>query len=1176
MKLTLLFFFVLIAFNLSAGAQLDAARAPVFKIGTFDRSSGEFVVGAPKQLVNFIAGQSSSAKDWYATQPAASVATAYESGKANASAPRAITFSLDNVPAKVYRLRVALIQIASVPKLQITINGKQGQFYLHPKLDYSNGDQADSVYPEYSHAEIVFSFPGTYLHAGSNRITLQAIQSADDEVVPDAGLTYDAIELDGNGDVWPPETASALIEPTIFYPQGSGTPREIVDVFVSYREAMKFGRTVELSLEGEHYQATLGGIQDFGEQKVEFAVPEFPAHAQAKIIWNIAGQRQHKEQSIDPQRKWTLFLVPHIHVDVGFSDYQAKVAAVQSRVIDQAMDLTAQHPDFRFSMDGEWNLTQFMKTRTPAERQRVITAIQKKQLYMPADYANLLTGFPTAETLIRSLYPSANFSREYGTDVNYATISDVPSFSWSYASILASAGIHELFSGSNNYRAPVLLQGRLNESSPFWWKGPDGQKVLVWYSRHYMQMQVLLGQPPTLAAGRQTFPLFMEQYERPSYRADAVIIYGTQIENTDLFPQQAELAQQWNSHYAYPKLEYSGFHDALKSIAQQFGTNIPTVSGDGGPYWEDGIASDAYYAAVERQNESRGPSAEKLATLSQLVNPRLAADKAALDEMWTNMVLMDEHTWASYNSVTDPRSMEATKELEVKDSYAVQARAQADFISRNSMASLTDSISTGSGSLVVFNTLNWKRSGTITLDMNKGDEIVDVANAHTVPTEMIGGGSTFQRVRFVAQDVPAVGYKVFQLRPTDRPPASGPIDQSTTTLESPYYRLKLDPATGAVRSIYDKELKRELVNQESPYRFGQYLYVTGGDKTPNRLLQYSQVYPKAELQIHPASGGRLIGVARTPYGWVAHMESMDTNTPKIASEIRLFEHEKKIELVEDLGKNEVDTKEAVYFAFPFAMSKPQFQYEIQTGVVDPATNMYPGAGHEWFSVQHWVSVQQDGVSATIMPLDVPLITLGDINRGLWPTQFGSRPGNVFSYAMNNYWDTNYRAGQGGHFHFRYVFTSSRTTDAAELSHLGWQEATPLENNLVTSQDKALNLPRPLDGKQSSFLQTSDEHVLLEDWKPAEDGNGTILRFLDLGGMSREVSVQIPIMDLRQISQTDAVERNQKPLPLLGNHGFRFTIGPHAIVTVRIVGKGNISAPKINPDTRSAGQASMPN
>ena len=180
------------------------------------------------------------------------------------------------------------------------------------------------------------------------------------------------------------------------------------------------------------------------------------------------------------------------------------------------------------------------------------------------------------------------------------------------------------------------------------------------------------------------------------------------------------------------------------------------------------------------------------------------------------------------------------------------------------------------------------------------------------------------------------------------------------------------------------------------------------------------------------------------------------NTPSITSEIRLFDQTKKIEFVEDVDKKDVDTKEGVYFAFPFAMDHPEFQYEIQNGVVNPAKDMYPGAGHEWFSVQHWIALQQDGLSVGLLPLDAALATFGDINRGQWPEQFGDRGGTVFSYIMNNYWDTNYRAGQGGHFMFHYVLTSSTATSAPALSRLGWEEITPLEADIVTTQDKALS------------------------------------------------------------------------------------------------------------------------
>ncbi|MHB1936222.1 MAG: glycoside hydrolase family 38 N-terminal domain-containing protein [Acidobacteriaceae bacterium] len=1133
----------------------------VFTIGTFNRSSVDLAGGSPNQPVNFVVGTSTAAKDWYATQPAVAASNAAGPNAAKTIGPWTIHFSLADTPAASYRLHVALlIENSSVPALRVAINGKNGTFYLRPKLDTDNGDQVSAFYAAYSHADVVFDFPGRYLHRGANAITLQAVEIAlqalpNAPLPPDAALTYDAVALDRSPQPMAVNHSSAQILPTIFYQQRQGQVQESVNVLLRHAQPITPGSNVDLTLAGKHYRQALQGGQDFGEEKLQFFVPEFPAHTEAQLTWNIAGHARHERQFIDPKKKWTLFLVPHIHLDVGYSDYQGKVAAIHSRVIDEALQLTAQHPDFRFSLDGYWPLEQFFNTRALAERQRAIAAIQKQQLFVPAQYANLLTGFPTAETLVRSLYSSANFSRQHGTPFNYANITDVPSFSWSYASILASAGIHELFSGSNNYRAPVLLQGRLNENSPFWWQGPDGQKVLLWYSRHYMQMQFMFGLPPLLSTGHDTLPLFLQMYEHPSYRANAAILFGTQVENTDLFPQQAELAQQWNSVYAYPHIQYSGFHHALKNIAQQFGNNIPTFSGDGGPYWEDGIAADAYAAAMERQNEGRAPSAEKLATLTSLIDLKYAADKSTMDRMWTDMVLMDEHTWDSYNSVSDPTGKEAVDQLAVKDLYATKAAALADFLTRNSMASIANSISTGTGSIIVFNTLNWKRSNLVSFDLNNNREIVDKSTGQAVPVEVLSGDKNFHRVRFVAENIPTVGYKVYQLRDTKHVLKSAATIQ-TATLDSPYYRVTLDPATGALRSIYDKQLQRELVNPQSPYRFGQYLYVTGGDKSPNTLLQYSQAYPKPDLDVHPARDGRLVSVTRAPYGWVARLESTDTNTPTISTEIQLFDRQKKIEITEDVNKKQVDTKEGVYFAFPFAMDHPQFQYEIQNGVVDPAKDMYPGAGHEWFSVQHWVSAQQDGVSGTVMPLDASLITLGDINRGDWPQQFGNRTGTIFSYVMNNYWDTNYRAGQGGHFRFRYVITSAPAIDEAQLSRLGWEEMTPFEKDEITPQDKALNTPGPLDGKQASFLNINDPDLVMTTWKPAEDGNGTILRFLDLGGATRTVTVETPLLPLQQVWQTDAVERIQPQLQpqqlLVGPHEFQIIVHPHEIVTVRLI------------------------
>jgi hypothetical protein len=1163
---------VFVATQLFAAPAEDAAKKAVFQIGAFDRSSVEFASGDPSAKVEFVVSKSKPEKDWYGYQPAASGAAAKAQDATVATAPRSISFSLEGSPVKAYRLHIALlVEGASVPALRVSIDGRNGIFYLHPKLDYSNGDQGDSFYPAYSSADVEFVFPGSYLRAGANAITLQPVEESE-ETVPGAGVTYDAIELDSLTTTGDSLSASAQLMPTVFFTRRQGELQETLEAFIQHNKAITPGTGADLVIGNKHYHTSLSGGHDFGEEKATFQVSDFQPQTEARLTAKIDGHEEHFKQTIDPKKKWTVLIVPHIHVDIGYSDYQAKIAAIQSRTVDEAMDMTANHPEFRFSLDGEWDLEQFLSSRSTAQQQRAIEALQKKQLFVPAQYVNLLTGLPTTETLIRSLYPSANFSRKYGTPMDYANITDVPSWSWSYASILASAGIDSLAGGSNNYRAPVLLQGRLNENSPIWWVGPDNKRVLVWYSRIYQQMQALFGLPPVLQAGRDSLPLFLQQYEHPGYHANAAILYGTQVENTDLFPQQAELAKTWNSLYAYPHFEYKGFHEAIKTIADQFGDNIPTMRGDGGPYWEDGAGSDAYYVAMERWTEGRAQTAEKFATLASLVDPRLKVDTSELGAMWKDMVLMDEHTWGAYNSQSDPTSMEATGQLAIKDQFAVNARAEVDFVAKRGMANLADAIPAGPGSTIVFNSLNWKRSGPVSMDIDKGSEIVDLTTNQVVPYELLFTGPNFQHVRFVAEDIPASGYKVYVMR-SGKQAAAAPVAEQKSTLESPYYKVELDAETGAVRSIYDKQLQRELVSKDGPYRFGEFLYVTGGDKGPNTLLQYNRVYPKAVLEVHRAHGGKIVSVETTPSGQVAHLESQNTNTPSIKAEIRLFDHEKKIEFVEDLDKTEVITKEAAYFAFPFAMTQPQFKYEIQNGVIDPAKDMYPGAGHEWFSAQHWVTVEQDGVAATVMPLDAPLITLGDINRGEWPEKFENRTGSVFSYVMNNYWDTNYRAGQGGHFTFHYEVTSAPSTQAADLSRMGWEAITPLEADTVTPQDKALTpaattatsaAPQPsaaattqkfsmsLDGKQQSFLDVEDANVLLETWKPAEDGNGTILRLLDFGGMERTVTVRIPSLHLASVTQTDAVERGQTAIPLSAPGQFSFNLHPHEIVTLRLV------------------------
>ena len=65
--------------------------------------------------------------------------------------------------------------------------------------------------------------------------------------------------------------------------------------------------------------------------------------------------------------------------------------------------------------------------------------------------------------------------------------------------------------------------------------------------------------------------------------------------------------------------------------------------------------------------------------------------------------------------------------------------------------------------------------------------------------------------------------------------------------------------------------------------------------------------------------------------------------------------------------------------------------------------------------------------------------------------------------------------------------------------------------------------------------------------------GQSCAFLTLAGTERTVSVRIPWLRLDHVWKTDAVERGQEAVSMTEDGQFHFTIHPHEIVTMRIVG-----------------------
>ena len=243
-------------------------------------------------------------------------------------------------------------------------------------------------------------------------------------------------------------------------------------------------------------------------------------------------------------------------------------------------------------------------------------------------------------------------------------------------------------------------------------------------------------------------------------------------------------------------------------------------------------------------------------------------------------------------------------------------------------------------------------------------------------------------------------------------------------------------------------------------------------------------------------------------------------------------------------------KEAIYFAFPFAIADPAFEYEGQSGTVNPARDELPGGNREWYTVGHWMRVSGSGISAAVIPLDSPLAAFGDINRGLWPKTFAPRSATLFSYVINNYWHTNFPRVQEGDFTFRYVVTSGSQLGPAELSRMGREALTPLEAGQLKENDKVEPSRGSLPAAPSSFLEIDSDGVEIEALKPAEDGEGCILRLLETGGSVRQVLIRSHLLRFEHAWLANAAEENCAEIEI--KDGIELRLKPFEIVTLRLI------------------------
>jgi hypothetical protein len=282
----------------------------VWQIGTFDDSSGEFNLGKPgppffgdrypKELL-YIVGKSAPDADWPARHLGSAI---FQPG--GHPRPYTIQFDLDEIPQGVYTLKVALLKESScVGQLQVEVNGHVGLYYQHLKLSYTGGDREMVVSPISATDTILVDLPATFLHKGTNKFILTAVDEPS-EAVGEAHsmLVYDALELEhDSARKFAADEMTAEVEPTVFYVHHGGGLEELVDVFVRHSATVQHGQ-ISLTVAGQTFSEEMPA-RGFGEHRAEFSVPEFAAGTKAVVTVKADGHSRRFPVELTPARSGT-------------------------------------------------------------------------------------------------------------------------------------------------------------------------------------------------------------------------------------------------------------------------------------------------------------------------------------------------------------------------------------------------------------------------------------------------------------------------------------------------------------------------------------------------------------------------------------------------------------------------------------------------------------------------------------------------------------------------------------------------------------------------------------------------------------------------------------------------------------------------------------------------------
>ena len=879
---------------------------------------------------------------------------------------------------------------------------------------------------------------------------------------------------------------------------------------------------------------------------------------------------------------FTAYMVPNAHIDTAWRwPLQHTADTVISDTYGRAIAALKTNASYRFSASASKHY-EYVEEYYPAYWNDLQVLVKNGQWDLTGgQVVETDLNIPSGESLVRqSLYAQHYFSNAFGKEFQPKTTFLVDTFGYSgqFPQIAKKSEMDYFVTGKLGAGGPYLAlapgqeyethsDNSWRESDLFWWEAIDGKSNLLSYivgsyggsgfgtsdlsntnsnnvfnrnnrTEHFSGVKTALGLygsgdhggGPTTGTGTNTYGL------PASLDANSSVVPRVKMASVTEFFTETEDTQNLDNVFKYQGELYFQLHR--------------------GTY-----TSWSRMKKYNRQSEILAETAEKAATLSQWIGVAQNNSNERIALAWDKILTNQMHdilpgSSAPYVYYVTYNNHELAKNLLTN----VQNSAL------SGMAYRADT-NVGGTPVFVYNPSSWTRSNRVTVDLQfdqAPDNLVILDGAKELPVSIISKNAATGKVKvsFLANEVPAMGYKVFNAVASAAAPQFDSdliFDADNWIIENSFLKMTLNPETGYIKSLINKsDNGREVFAQNSGTEANElHVYVdTGGNTFPAWDVVENEL--NKEPSYFVSGLPEVMKVVENNKDRVTIQVTKTWNNSTITQYITMYAGVERVDVRMGVDWNEV--QRLLKVSFPILSDASQATYEIAYGALQRATtrdnnynrNRFEVSGHKWMDVTN--EAKTNGVSIfndAKYGFDSLKKTVGSetfVRARM--TVVRSPMGADIQYERDKYGPSPYYI-DNGYQEFNYsIYPHKNSWEDANTTNKAYEFNYPMIAFQTAKSSGGM-------AGSHSFVSSGKDNVIITALKnqfdKPEDKNTFVLRaFESTGRDTNGATITLPsnVVKAKEVNLLEHVYYGDKKIMIDGNK-ITFDIAKYEILTIEL-------------------------